>query len=106
MAGLIITSYIVWLAGFFVTGFNLYNCCIVITTTMFALKKVGVFVKLSNVITWEVVFMIFSVGWRLIFRKFYIGKFLIVLLLRAIFIAINVYDNKVYVYVNKESRVK
>ncbi len=102
MASLIIISYVCWILGFIVNGFTLYNVLVFITTTMFTIKKLGVFCKLKNIITWECVFLIFSTLWRLLFHKLVFTRLLLTVVIRLVFIAISVYDDKFYVYVSKE----
>lgn len=102
--GLIITAYILWIAGFFVNGFGLYNILLVIPTTMFAVRKVGIHVKMSNIIALECVLLFFKLVFALILHKLVIWKLLVGLLLRAIFFGIVIYDDTTFVYVSEERK--
>ena len=104
MNGLIITSFILWIVGFFVNGFTIYNVYLIAPTIMFALRKFGIHIKMGNIVATEIIGLIFSVLWRLLFKKFHLIRFLIGLLLRIIFICIIVYDDSVYVYVTEERK--
>lgn len=102
--GLIIASFVLWIGGFFINGFNLYNILLIIPTVMFAVRKFGIHVKMSNIIALEVVLLFFKVVFALIFHKFILWRFLVGLLLRGIFFGLVIYDDTVYVYVNEEKK--
>ena len=101
----IIASFVCWVAGFFINGFTLYNVLLIIPTVMFALRKFDIHVKLANIVTCEIMFLFFSIAWRLLFHKMVILRLILTLLVRAIFILIVVYDNTAYVYVNEEKKI-
>lgn len=101
---LIIVSVVCWILGFVVNGFSLYNILIVIPTIMFSVRKVGIHVKMSNIVAIECVLLFFSIVFQLIFKSFVWWQFLLGLLLRLIFICIVWYDDTVYVYVSEEKK--
>lgn len=101
---LIIVSVVCWILGFFVNGFTLYNFLIAIPTIMFSVRKVGIHVKMSNIVAVECVMLFFSIVFMLIFKNFVWWKFLIGILLRIIFLCIVIYDDSVYVYVSEERK--
>lgn len=104
LTALIIVSAICWLAGFFINGFTIYNVALIVPTIMFALRKVGIHVKFGNIIACEILFLFFSVVWRLMFHKFALIKFMISILVRAVFLCIVIYDDTAYVYVSEERK--
>ena len=103
---LIVIAFIMWIAGFFVNGFNLYNCLLLIPTIMFMLRKFGLHIKMTNMLACEILFLFFSIAWKLIFHKFVLSKVIIGVILRVIFILIIVYDDTAYVYVQEERKKK
>lgn len=104
--GLIIASYILWFGGFFVNGFTLYQVMLIVPTTMFALRKFGIHIKMSNIVVTEGLLLFFSVAWRLLFHKFVLWSFIVSIIIRLIFICIDIYDDTVYVYVSEERKKK
>lgn len=101
---LIIISAVVWIAGFFVNGFTLYNVLLIVPTVMFALRKFDIHIRMSGIITCEVMFLVFSFLWRLLFKKLYVLKLILTLIIRLIFIIVVIYDDTVYVYVSEERK--
>ena len=99
---LIAVSFITWIIGFIVNGFTLHNVLLIIPTIMFSIRKFGIHIKQSNIITVEVLFLIFSILWRLLFNKFELIRFIITIVVRLIFLGVVIYDDSVYVYVNEE----
>lgn len=104
MTGLIITCVLCWLGGFFINGFTLYQILLIVPTIMFSVRKVGIHIKMSNILVPEIMFLFFSIVWRLLFKKFILWKFLVSMVLRIIFICIIVYDDTVYVYKQEERK--
>lgn len=104
MTTLIIISAFCWIAGFFVNKITLYQILVIVPTIMFCVRKVGIHLKMSNIVTAEVMFIIFSSIWKLLFHKFVIWKFFVSLLLRIIFICVVIYDDTVYVYKQEERK--
>lgn len=104
MTGLIVTSLTLWIAGFFVNKFTLYQVMIVIPTVMFSVRKVGIHLKPSSIITAEIMFLFFSTVWKLLFHKFVLWRFLLSILLRVIFICIVMYDDTVFIYKQEERK--
>lgn len=101
---LIIVSIICWIGGIFINGFTIYNVLLIIPTAMFALRKFDIHVKMSNIVVCEVLFLFFSLMWRLLFHKFSLLKLLLTVIARLVFILIVLYDNTVYVYVSEERK--
>ena len=104
LSTLIIISVITWIAGFLVNGICLYNIAVIIPVIMFGVRKVGIHVSQSNIITAEVILIVFSLIWRLIFHKFIIWKFIVTILIRLVFIGVLIYDETMYVYVSEERK--
>lgn len=104
LTGLIIVSVICFLVGFFINGFTLYNVALLIPTIMFSVRKVGIHCKLGNILACEILFLFFSIVWRLMFHKFSLLKFILSILVRAVFILVVVYDDTAYVYVSEEKK--
>lgn len=103
---LIVISILTWIAGFFINGFCLYSVLTIVPVVMFCVRRFGIHLKLSNIVTAEAMFLFFSVVWRLLFHKFAIAKFLLTLLVRVVFLIVVIYDDTVYVYVTEESKMK
>ena len=101
---LIIIGYITWILCFFINGFTLYSCLVVIPVTLFAIRRIGIHMKLTSILTSEIMFIIFSMLWRFLFNTFELLPFILTLLVRMVFICIVVYDETVYVYVTEERK--
>lgn len=82
----------------------MYTFILIIPTAMFALRKVGIHIKFGNIMACEILFLFFSLVWRLMFHKFVLIKFLLSILVRIVFIGIVIYDDTVYVYVSEERK--
>ncbi len=104
LMALIITNFVCWILGFVVNGFTLYSVITIVPTVMFAIKKFGIFPKMGNIIACEVIFLFFSITWRVLFHKFSIVKLLLTLLLRAIAVGVAYYDSVAYVYTTEEKK--
>lgn len=103
---LLIIAFVTWIATFFSQGICIYSICLIIPTLMFMGRKVDYHAKLSSIISVEVIFLILSTAWRLLFHKFILWKFVVTLIIRIIFICIIVYDDNMYVYVTEERKRK
>ena len=101
---LIIVSAILWIGGFFINGFTVYQILLIIPTIMFAMRKFGIHIKLANILLVEFFFLFASTVWRLIFHKAILWRWLVSLLIRIIFFCIIIYDDTVYVYVTEEKK--
>ena len=101
---LIIISFLSYIAGFLVNGFTLYNVLLIIPTILFSIRKVGIHIKMSSIITTEVLFLVFSVLWRLMFNDFSIVGLILTVVIRIIFVCVVLYDDTVYVYVSEEKK--
>lgn len=104
LTALIIVGFICYIAGFFINGFSLYTIALIVPTVMFALRKVGIHIKFGNIMACEILFLFFSLVWRLMFHKFVLIKLLLSILVRIVFICVVVYDDTVYVYVSEERK--
>lgn len=100
----IIVAAICWLLGFFVNGFCVYNIALIIPTIMFAVRKIGIHIKFSNICTCEGLFLFASIVFRCIFGSFRWIPLLLGILLRVIFLGVVLYDDTVYVYVSEERK--
>lgn len=101
---LIVIAFVCFIAGFFINGFTLYTVLCIVPTVMFALRKVGIHVRQSNILTCEVMFLIFSLVWRLLFHKFALLKFILSIIVRLVFVGIVVYDDTMFVYISEEKK--
>lgn len=97
-------SVLCFVAGFFINGFCLYSVALIIPTIMFSVRKFGIHMKLGNIVACEVLFIFFSVVWRLMFHKLSLLRLLLCILVRIVFICICVYDDTVFVYVSEERK--
>lgn len=102
LTGMIIAQFVVWILGFFVKGICLYNILLIIPTAMFAGRKIGFYKKWTSSLVVEVLLLLFSVVWSLLFHKFIWWKYLLILILRIISIGIIFYDDSVYLYIREE----
>lgn len=100
----IIVAFVCWILGFVINGFTLYSVSLIIPTLMFSARKVGIHIKYGNIIAAEMLLLFFSLVWKLLFHKFYVVKFLLSILVRAVFLIICIYDDTVFVYVNEERK--
>ena len=101
---LIIIQYACSTLLFFVNGFTLYNVITLICATMFAVRKVGIDVKLEYVMTLEVISLFFCIAWRVLFKGFTWPFLIWTLVSRIVFIIVYYYDSKAYVYISEEKR--
>lgn len=99
---LIAIVYGAWILGFVIDGLTIWNVLLFITTTMFAVRRFGIHVGMSHIVTLEVVFIIFTFLWRLLFNSLSIGWFLLLVFIRVIFIMIVFWDETQYVYIKEE----
>ena len=99
---LVIIEFACWIAGFFVSGFNLYNILLIIPVIMFCVRKDGIHVNIATICGTEFLLLFFTVVFKLIFRHFDTIRFILTLVVRAISIIIVIYDDTHYIYVNKE----
>ena len=104
LSTLIIIAVLTWIGGFFLNGFTLYNIMVIVPIIMFSVRKFGIHMKMSSIVASEVGFLFASTVWRLLFGKFILWKFLVTILIRAIFIIVVVYDDTVYIYKQEERK--
>jgi hypothetical protein len=104
MNGLLIIALILWILTWLVQGFHIGTIFSLIATGLFCMRKVGYFCKFKNVVAIEIVGMLLAAAFHLLLRQFYLGEFLIVLLIRLCFLGVVLYDTKMYVYVTEEKR--
>lgn len=100
----IIVAIVCWIVEFFIHGFSLYALGLIIPTLMFSVRKVGIHIKFGNIVAADILLLFFSVVFKLIFHKFSFVKFLLGILVRAVFLIVCIYDDTVYVYVNEERK--
>ena len=104
MGTLIIISCIDLLISWFIQGFNLWTITAIISTAMFSGKAVGFKCRLKHIITVEALGAFLTVIMQLLFDRFAIGRLLLLLLIRGIFIGVAVYDEKCFIYITEEHR--
>ncbi len=101
---LIIIDVLAWIATFFIKGITLYTLLLVVPTVMFAARKYGIHCKLSSITTIEVLFLIFSTTYQLLFGGVNWVKFALVVLCRIVALSVVIYDSVMYVYVEEEKK--
>lgn len=95
-------AVVFWILTFFIKGVTLYTILLIIPTLLFCARKIGYHSKMSHIITAEVLFLFFSFAWQLLFGTLSMGKMILCILCRLVFLCVVLYDDKVYVYVNEE----
>ena len=103
---MIIAQIILWIAGFFVKGFCLYQLVLIVPVVLFAIRKFGIKIGCSHIIVCEVLFLFFSTIFTILFSEINTARYVISLLLRVASILIAVLDDTMYIYVTEERKVK
>lgn len=103
---MIIAQIILWIAGFFVKGFCLYQLVLIVPVVLFAIRKFGIKIDCSHIIVCEVLFLFFSTIFTILFSEINTARYVISLLLRVASILIAVLDDTMYIYVTEERKVK
>lgn len=103
---MIILQLIIWIAGFFVKGFTLYQCLLIIPVVMFAVRKFGLKVSSVHIVVVEVIFLFFSTIFTVLFGHFDKVPYVISILLRILSCTIAIIDDTLYIYVTEERKIK
>lgn len=103
---MIIAQVVLWIAGFFVKGFSLYQVCLIVPVVLFAIRKFGIKIGCSHIIVCEVLFLFFSTIFTMLFSEIDTVRYVLSLVLRIISILIAVIDDTMYIYVTEERKVK
>lgn len=106
LTALIVISFILYVLTIIVRGIGIYAIFPLIATIMFSMRKVGVFISFNNIMLVEIIPLVLSTVFKLLFKQFSWLELILTLVLRAIFIGIVVYDSKAYVYHTEEREVK
>lgn len=110
MNAMLIFCAVLWVIEAFVQGFNLWTLTSLCATGLFCARKIGHFCKLGSLVGFEFVGGVLTVVFQLLFHRFELVEFIIVVLLRVVFIGVWVYDKNMYVYdtrrVRKDVNVK
>lgn len=105
MKKLLIGSGVLLILTYIVIGFNMLSIAATISTGLFCARKVGHYCKLNNLIVIEGLGAFMCLMIQLVFSNFNAIKFIIVLILRVVFIIVCYREITGYVYV-KEIRRK
>lgn len=100
----IISVYVIWILSLIAKGVSLYSILLLIPTSMFAVRKVGIHIKAGKIAVCEGLFLFFSISLSAIFGKLNIIRVLITVVLRIIFLIICFYEDTVYVYIQEERK--
>lgn len=106
LTALIVISFILYVLTVIVQGIGLYVIFPLISTIMFSIRKMGVFVNFNNIVVVEVLPLFLATVFDLLFKHFSWVELILTLVLRGIFIGIVVYDTKAYVYHTEEREVE
>lgn len=104
MGTLIVISIILLITTWFVQGLNFATIMAIVSTTMFCCRKFGYFCKPNSLVVMESVSLFITVVMQLLFKRFNILTFIIIVIMRALFLWIVYYDTEAFVYVSKEVR--
>ena len=102
----IMISLVLFIFTWIVKGFRLYLLFPLIATIMFAVRKLNIHVKFNNIIVCEALPLFLNTMFEWLFKSFVLKELIIVIVLRAIFIGIVVYDSLVWVYIQEEKEVQ
>lgn len=100
----IIAVYVIWLVSAVSKGFCLYSVMLLVPTTMFAVRKVGIHVKASKIAVFEGLFLFFSITWTALFSQVNILRLILTILCRLVFLIVCFYEDTVYVYIQEERK--
>ncbi len=103
---LVVIPLCLWLATWLVRGFSVYILCVLVSTLMFASRRIGIQVQFNTILTCEILPFGITTILNLLFKTFTWKVFLLTLLLRVIFIGVVVYDSKAFVYFTEERKVR
>lgn len=103
---MIVVQFILWIIGFLVKGFSLYQVMCLIPIICFSIRKFGVKISCGSILTMEILFLFFSTVSTLLFSEIQAAKYIISLILRILSILVIVLDDTMYVYVTEERKVK
>lgn len=98
------TVIVFWILSFLVNGFCLYTIALAVPVLLYCGRKVNYFSSMGAIVAAEVIILFFSTSWRLLFGKFELVRFLIVLALRITSICIMWYESTHYVYTTVERK--
>lgn len=104
MTGILVVSLLTLVVTLVVQGFNLWTVAAVVTTLMFMGRKIGYFCKLKHLLVIEVIALVVTVGFQIVLQRFRLAKFILILLIRAVFMLVALYDTKMYVYYTEKRR--
>lgn len=103
---MIILQVILWLLGFLVKGFTLYQISLIVPVMMFSFRKFGLKISSIHIVVVEILFLFFSTVFTILFSKINALRYIIGILLRVISCIIAIIDDTLYVYVTEERKVK
>ena len=106
LINMIIFQFIIWIAGFFVKGFTLYQCVLIIPVVLFAVRKFGLRVSSVHIVVIEVIFLFFSTIFTILFGHIDKIPYIVSILLRILSCTIAIIDDTLYIYVTEERKVK
>lgn len=103
---MIIVQVILYILGFFIKGFSLYQLLLFIPVLLFSFRKFGVKIGCGTIITMEILFLFFSTVFTILFSEINVVKYVLSLILRVISVLVVILDDVLYVYVTEERKVK
>ena len=95
---------VLWIIGFFVKGFCLYQLALIIPVTMFAVRKFGVKIGSLHICVAEILFLFFSTVMTVLFSSIDWTSYLWGLVLRVLSCLIAILDDTFYIYVTEERK--
>lgn len=104
MNGLLISSAVLLILTWWKSGFNILSILATISTLLFCSRKVGHFCQFKTLAGLEGTGAFLQVMMWLVFKRFHLVKFLLIVAFRLIFLAIALYDIKMFVYVKEVHR--
>ena len=104
MSGLLVTSIVVWICSLLEYGFGIAVLSSFVSTVMFCLRKVGIFVNPRLMIIIESLALFLSIVFKIVFGHLSWVSIIGYILLRAIFYGIVLWDTTQYVYVKEVHR--
>lgn len=97
-------SILSWVGAVYIKGFGLYTFSLLLPTILFLVRKFGYFISFKNIVISEGMFLFLSLTWNFIFATVSIKSYLLLVIVRAVFLLTVLYDDKVYVYVTEERK--
>jgi len=101
---LIVLTGLLMIATWWIAGFSIVAVAAVVTWVLFAMRAVGYFCKLNNVLVIEGLAMFFLVTYQLMLKRPDVQEWLWLVVVRIAALLVMRHDIKNYVYVTEEQR--